>query len=319
MTLPEQSRSGVPAASAPPAGAHGGEGPRLAALLGCDPAEVLDLSQSLNPVAPDVAAVVRRHLPTLRQYPEADRATGALAEAIGVPVDRLVLTNGGAEAIALVADRVGVGWVDEPDFSLYRRHLGELREGAPRFRSNPHSPSGALAGPDEDATVWDEAFYPLATGRWTRGDADRGRWVVGSLTKLFACPGLRMGYAIAPDPAEAAAIAARQPHWSVGSLACAVLPELLAAVDLPRWRDDVAALRSQLGAVLRARGYEPRPSAANWLLVDAPELRGQLAPHAIAVRDCASFAMPGVVRIAVPDAAGLEQLDLVLAAIAEQR
>ena len=34
-------------------GAHGGEGPRLAALLGIDPGEVLDLSQSLNPVAPD--------------------------------------------------------------------------------------------------------------------------------------------------------------------------------------------------------------------------------------------------------------------------
>src|SRR5437870_4684726 len=102
--------------------------------------------------------------------------------------ERIVLTNGGAEAIALVAAAHPKGWVDDPDFSLYARHLTSIEAGAPRWRSNPHNPTGRLAPRDERADVWDESFYALATGCWTRGDA--GATVVASLTKLSACPGL---------------------------------------------------------------------------------------------------------------------------------
>ena len=41
--------------------AHGGDGAALAARLGVDPKDVLDLSASLNPVAPDVAPLVAAH------------------------------------------------------------------------------------------------------------------------------------------------------------------------------------------------------------------------------------------------------------------
>jgi len=279
----------------PPPGPHGGDGPRIAAALGI---EVLDLSQSLNPVAPDVAPVVARHLDALSRYPDPSEATCALATAMGVDPARLVLTNGGAEAIALVGAEVG-GSVDEPDFSLYPRH------GGPRWRSNPHSPTGLLAAPDEVAGVWDEAFFPLATGRWTRGD---DAWVIGSLTKLLACPGLRVGYVLAPDRRGADAIRARQPVWSVNGLACDVLPELLPAVDLPRWRDEVTRLRAELVAGLGAAGLDPLPSDACWVLVEAPGCRDRLARRGIAVRDCRSFGLPDHVRIAVPDDVGRQRL-----------
>ena len=157
-----------------PAGAHGGDGGRLAVVLGIRPGQVLDLSASLNPVAPDPAPVLARHLESVGRYPDPEPATEVLAAAIGVPATRVLLTNGGAEAIALVAAESGPGWVDEPDFSLYRRHLPGLDRNGPRWRSNPHNPTGRLARTGEQADVWDEAFWPLATGTWTRGDADRG-------------------------------------------------------------------------------------------------------------------------------------------------
>jgi histidinol-phosphate/aromatic aminotransferase/cobyric acid decarboxylase-like protein len=284
----------------PSAGAHGGDGPAIARALGID---VLDLSQSLNPVAPDVAPVVARHLDALGRYPDPTEATCALAGAMGVDPDRLVLTNGGAEAIALVGAVLG-GTVEEPDFSLYPRH------GGPVWRSNPHSPTGRLAPATATAGVWDEAFLPLATGGWTRGD---DAWVVGSLTKLLACPGLRVGYVLAPDAPGAALVRAGQPAWSVNGLVCAALPELLATVDLPRWRDEVAGLRGQLVGVLRAAGLEPEPSDACWVLVEAPGLRDRLAPKGVAVRDCSSFGLPHHVRIAVPDPVGLIRLREALA------
>lgn len=280
----------------PPPGPHGGDGPALARALGRD---VLDLSVSLNPVAPDVRPVVVRHAGAAARYPDPTAATGALATAMGVDATRLLLTNGGAEAISLVAAEIG-GTVEEPDFSLYPR------TGGPRWRSNPHSPTGLLAGRSETAGVWDEAFFPLATGRWTRGD--EGAWVVGSLTKLLACPGLRIGYVLAPDGSSADAVRRRQPAWSVNGLVCEALPELLEPVDLAMWAIEVARLRRQLVEGLRGAGLDPRPSDACWVLVESPGLRERLAPRGIAVRDCSSFGLPDHVRIAVPDEVGRARL-----------
>jgi len=289
----------------PPPGPHGGDAEVVAAALGLDVGDVLDLSQSLNPVAPDPVAVVQRHSESVRRYPDPRHATTALADVMGVDMGRLLLTNGGAEAIGLVADDMG-GKVEEPEFSLHPRGGDAL------WRSNPHSPSGRLARPDERADVWDEAFYPLATGSWTL--RDEGAVVVGSLTKLLACPGLRVGYVLGPpgDSSFVARCRRRQPAWSVNGLAVAALPELLAQVDLGRWSAQIASLRADLVAVLARHGLSARPSDANWVLVESPDLRARLAPWGVVVRDCTSFGLPGVFRIAVPSAAGLEQLDSAL-------
>ena len=295
----------------PPPGAHGGDGPLLAAALGIPESDVLDLSVSLNPNAPDVAALVARHATSVRRYPDSAAARHALAAAMAIDPARVVLTNGGAEAIALVAAHMPVGNVEPPDFSLYEKHLSVVQPGAPRWRSNPNNPTGRLAGDDETASVWDEAFYPLATGRWTRGDD--GVIVVGSLTKVYGCPGLRIGYVVAPTADVARAIATRQPEWSVNSIACAVLPELLAATDLCGWANAIAIQRAQLESVLRNHRLEPDPSDANYLLVrHAPGVRTHVAQHGIVVRDTGSFGIADGVRIAVPDDAGLERLDFAL-------
>lgn len=307
-----QAGTAPPPGSAPAPGAHGGDGWLLAKALGIDVDDVLDLSASLNPVAPDPVPVVAAHLESLRRYPHPDPAEAHLAAVMGVDADRVVITNGGAEAIALVAQVRPSGWIEEPEFSLYRRHLAEVRPDAPRWRSNPNNPSGILAAPHERASVWDEAFWPLSTGTWTRGDADRGSVVVGSLTKLLACPGLRIGYVLCPDGGTAGAIRRRRPAWSVNGPAVAALPDLLAAVDLRKWAAAVAELREDLRDLLVRAGYQPRPSDANWLLVDAPDLRARLARAAICVRDCSSFGLAGTVRLAVPGPEGLARLEAAL-------
>jgi histidinol-phosphate/aromatic aminotransferase/cobyric acid decarboxylase-like protein len=305
-----------PAVSPVPApGPHGDDAGAVAAALGVEATSLLDLAASMNPFAPSVAELAEPHLGALSHYPaerDVGMATETLAQAMGVEPGRVLLTNGGAEAIALVAAEVACGWVDEPDFSLYRRHLAHLDPGAARFRSDPHNPTGALAGPRDRADVWDEAFYPLATGRWTRGDADQGgSLVVGSLTKLFACPGLRLGYVLAPagNPDMVGRLQARQPRWSVNALALAVLPDLLARADLPGWATSIAVARRELSDLVAGYGLRPRPGAANFILVDgAAGLRDRLATRGVLVRDCTSFGLPNSVRIAVPGPDGLRRL-----------
>ncbi len=282
----------------PAPGPHGGDGVAVARALGVDPDAVLDLSMSLNPFAPDVSALVRRHADAVRRYPDASSATRCLAEAMGVDPGRLVLTNGGSEAIALVAGAIGGTVASEPEFSLHPRGSG------PRWRSNPHNPTGVLAAAGERADVWDEAFYPLATGSWTRGD--EGAVVVGSLTKVFACPGLRLGYVLADD---APRLTARQPAWPVNGVALATLPELLAQADLAAWSSAIARRRAALVSLLDGHGLVVHAADAPWVLVEAPGLRERLARRGVVVRDCASFGLPGQARLALPDDRGLARLD----------
>lgn len=286
---------GYPAAvnGIPIAAAHGGDGPAIARALGID---VLDLSQSLNPFAPDTAALVARHADAVRVYPDASEATSALADVIGVDPDRLLLTNGGSDAIHLVTDEIGGRVAAEPEFSLHPR------SGGPVWRSDPHNPSGRLADEHAAVDVWDEAFYPLATGRW---HGHRPGVTVGSLTKTFACPGLRLGYVIADDIDR---FADRQTTWSVSAVALAVLPDLLACADVAGWARSIAAARAAMVEALSARGLVVDAADAPWVLVDSPALRERLAPRGIAVRDCASFGLHGWYRIAVPDTDGLDRL-----------
>ena len=49
-----------------------------------------------------------------------------------------------------------------------------------------------------------------------------------------------------------------------------------------------------------------------WVLVEPPGLRKTLAPHGMVVRDCQSFGVAGAVWVAVPDGAGLAQLERAL-------
>ncbi len=288
-------------------GPHGGDVEAVARSLGVDPAAILDLSASLNPVAPDPRPVVGRHLDALLRYPDDRRATAALAEVMAVDPARLVLTNGGAEAIALVAQRHPTGWAAERDFSLYRRHLRTVDPDGPRWMSDPNNPTGALAPRTVRAAVRDEAFYPLATGTWTRGDAEA--IALGSLTKLFACPGLRLGFVLAPDDRTAAEIADLRPRWSVSGPAAAALPDLLATADLPGWTTSIAALRTELHDLLAAHGLHAEPGTANYLWIPcACGLRAHLLRHRILVRDGTSFGSPDAVRIAVPPPTGLERL-----------
>ena len=96
-----------------PSGPHGGDGARLAESLGVEPSLVLDLSASLNPVAPPIDDLVVGAVGAVGRYPDPEPGTAAVAEMIGVDRDRLILTNGGAEAIALVGAAL----------ARYQRHI----------------------------------------------------------------------------------------------------------------------------------------------------------------------------------------------------
>ena len=293
--------------------AHGDVAKALEGYLGLEPGELLDLSVSMNPVAANYTGLLAQGISSLKSYPDPADATASLAGVLNVDPGQLILCNGGAEAIALVAQIVKSGYVRDPEFSLYRRHIASYSPDGPWWASNPNNPTGTLLNGNEVPSVIDEAFYHLATGSWTRRDFERGSFVVGSLTKLFALPGLRIGYVIAPSSADAAALSKLQPQWALNSLAAASLPNLISSIDLDETQRSVSRLRNDLVPILRSYGAEPMASRANYVFIpDAKDVFERLLEHKVLVRDTSSFGLDGGVRIAVPNDKGLERVEKAL-------
>jgi threonine-phosphate decarboxylase len=150
----------------------------------------------------------------------------------------------------------------------------------------------------------DEAFIELSDpGQSLAGEEGPGLFVLRSLTKAFAVPGLRFGYGFG-DPDLIARMEVMRPPWSVNAFAEEFA--LLAFRNyhrLEQSRQRIAGEREWLEGRIRGLGLAPLPSSANFLLVDLEEpasaLAARLLDKGILVRDCASFGLPGSIRIAV--------------------
>jgi threonine-phosphate decarboxylase len=212
------------------------------------------------------------------------------------------------------------------EFRLPAEFSQLLRAGDLLILNNPHNPSGAVASRSEmldhmaaarasgAAVLADEAFIDyVPDAAITQHAATTGGVVsVRSLTKLFGCPGLRVGYAVAaPDIMRR--IVAQLPPWPITTLAANALAEALRDTDYPMYaREQNRRAREGLCAALSALGCRVFPGAANFLLVrvpagcDAVQVRhALLRDHAMLVRECDSFSglEPGrYLRVAVRSA-----------------
>ncbi len=178
------------------------------------------------------------------------------------------------------------------------------------FLANPQNPQGMLlraellelalreAGRSGCWVVLDEAFMdflpePSSQSLVEMAYLGKKVLVVRSFTKIFALPGLRLGYVVGPEMLIQGMIG-RRPPWAVNSLAQAAA---LAAVEdgdyLLRTRRLMERERQFLAKGLRAiEGLFPYPSQANYLLVElssfvpsASTLAGRLASKGILIRD----------------------------------
>lgn len=193
---------------------------------------------------------------------------------------------------------------------------------AAAYLASPTSPAGAAVPAAEVARlarahpdvllVLDESFLALSD-RHADADVSLPSNVarVRSLTKEHAIPGLRVGYLLA-DPGLVAALDAARPTWSTSAPAqaaalAALGEERFVAASRARLATDREALRRGLARL----GLEAASSVAPYLVFrsgDAAALRRRLLARRVLVRDCASFGLPGLVRVAARPAQDREVL-----------
>ena len=233
-------------------------------------------------------------VPAFTEYEDAARAWGHNVVAIAAQEDD------------------GFAW----DFSRLDVHPDDLV-----VVGNPANPTGVISAlPETDATLLvDEAFFdfiddfddvtPAGAGGGRLNERprmlgsstlDRSRpqtaigrprtLVVRSFTKIFACPGLRLGYIVG----EVERLRERQATWSVSRLAQVAGEAMLRETAyLDFTRRFVRECRDELMDGLRSiAGVKVFPSAANFVffrLPHAAETARRLREHSIVVRQCDDF------------------------------
>ncbi|MFA5267517.1 MAG: aminotransferase class I/II-fold pyridoxal phosphate-dependent enzyme [Methanoregula sp.] len=292
---------------------------------------VLDFSASVNPFPPKVDW----HCDTavLSAYP--DDSYCELKERIGKVYSRdpeeICVGNGSIEIIRVFCS-VTLGqpegtrhfFIESPTFGEYElsaRLAGAERTADPekadvRFICNPNNPTGALLRraellqiletkkPDKGILFCDEAFISLADPDESLVDIrDPGLFVLHSLTKSFAVPGLRIGFGFGDRDLVEKIETARSP-WCVNSYAEAFAMEaLLHLGELADSRRAIEKERNRLMTSIRGLDLTPSPSSVNFLLIeygrDVTSLCEDLAQKNILVRNCTSFGLPTCIRIAV--------------------
>ncbi|MEU9355266.1 Rv2231c family pyridoxal phosphate-dependent protein CobC [Streptomyces griseoloalbus] len=256
-----------------------------------DGSELVDLAVNVRADTPPpwLREHIAASLSGLAAYPDGRAARAAVAARHGLPVERVLLTAGAAEAFVLLARALKVcrpvvvhPQFTEPEAAL--RDAGHsvdrvlLRE-ADGFRldpaavpedadlvmiGNPTNPTSVLhpaagiarlARPGRTLVV-DEAFMDAVPGEREAlaGRTDvPGLVVLRSLTKTWGLAGLRIGYVLAA-PETIAELEGAQPLWPVSTPALAAAEACVATralAETAHAAHRIAADRSHLVAALR--------------------------------------------------------------------
>jgi threonine-phosphate decarboxylase len=312
---------------------HGGRALAFARARNIDFRDVLDFSANINPLGPSPRAIdaLRKSLDSIQVYPDeaADQLTKRLAAELRLPQSHILAGNGATDLLYfwLRTMRPRTATLIVPTFSEYRRALQSLNVEVEPIRlspenhfdlpmirpatdvvivTNPNNPTGAYAPPEvmrewleqvpqSTHVLLDEAFVDFAAQPSLTRDINRfaNLWVLRSMTKFHAIPGLRLGYLVGKGIAELARF--REP-WQVNNLAeIAGLASLddreHAEATMQYMHRERIWLWKQLQALRHIRAF---PTAANFFFARCDsdnalsEVIEDLASQNILIRDCRS-------------------------------
>lgn len=305
-----------------------------------------------------LAQVLGGSLESVQHYPDpaATALRQAIACKHGVTVDHVVVGNGSSELLAAIAralpgnrhvtcDPCYTGYaraaraagrtlhslaLTMPDFHVDLEALeSSSTSGSTIVLGHPNNPTGQLladaailrcADRNRQAQfVIDESFIEFTECDRSCFSPDRPNvTTVRSMTKFYAIPGLRLGYALTSPP-SAEALRGQLPEWPVNAIALEVGRRCLEdEAYAKRSRSLVRTWRGELTGALTGLGLTVYPSESNFLLcrlepplIDAATLAQRLLQQwAIAIRTCRGFECLGdrYFRIAVRTPAENERL-----------
>ena len=280
---------------------------------------VLDFSANINPLGiPDsVRHAIEKNLDGIVHYPDpsARRLKEAIAARYALEIENIAVFNGAAEFFYVFFKLLAPSaiHIPQPTFGEYERaaRAAELRMNFSELEQNvvvcnPNNPAGELHSSDEilklaaaHRVIVDESFIDFVGDEYSvkRFVArNENLIVVQSLTKIFAIPGLRLGFAIA-DRNLIERLEQSKDVWNVNYLAqIAGVAALGDEKYLERTRQWIEVERRYVFDRLRAiDGIEVFEPSANFVLMRfataerARRTIERLKAHDILIRSCENF------------------------------
>lgn len=302
---------------------HGGRGKYI---TGMDK-EPLDFSANINPYPPELDLAIPED--ALTRYPDDEYLLlkETIARHHGCKPEYITVGNGSVEVIRTLCHTVLNNsmkyFVSDHTFAEYElsaqltgaRKTADEKESSLSFICNPDNPSGILVQKQEILSrlsqydidhilCVDEAFIDLSDPSQSVSDKlEPDLFVLRSLTKSFAIPGIRFGYGIG-DPDLIASMEVMRPPWTVNAFAEKVAISAFSKYDdLEYSRNMITREKSRLKNIIENYGWSCSNGSANYLLIETyhpSELITNLfLKSGILVRNCSSFDLPTSIRIAI--------------------
>ena len=295
---------------------HGGGLEAAAKAWGCNLDEVLDLSTGLHPDGAPIwlGEWLKEHASLIAHYPDVhgEPARSALAEALNVSPDNVLICAGAQAVIEVVFQAMSwnsvairVPCYNEPIRCAKRAGCEvaafEMGDAMPKadayWLTSPSNPFGdEMVMPQRDSVVLDESYMPFVQRRLLGLIKNTIR--IGSLTKNFCIPGLRLGYVIA-ERETIQALDHWLPPWPCSTLALHLLPELIKEADQ---RDAlIETARKRMVLLLEQHGWQVRPSQASFILARPHTVMPDFDRYRILVRQFPEWPqLSGWVRFGMP-------------------
>ncbi|MDQ6974617.1 MAG: aminotransferase class I/II-fold pyridoxal phosphate-dependent enzyme [Mariprofundaceae bacterium] len=283
----------------PQAFPHGGAIEAAAQTWHCHSSDILDVSTGLHPIGQPkwLGAWMQEHADLAARYPDkkGEPARSLLANDLGVLPEQVWMIAGAQAAIEIIFQAmpwqslaIQVPCYNEPIRCAQRAGCDVLAfergQAIPQadalWWTSPSNPFGETTSmPDYQQAVLDESYMAFSERRSLGVLSDTIR--VGSLTKNFCIPGLRLGYVVAEE-SIIEMLSQWLPPWASSTFVLHLLEKLLPEADV---RDQqVQASRLRLEKLFAKHHWQYHPSQASFILAKPRHGMPDFAQQRILVR-----------------------------------
>lgn len=298
----------------------------------------IDFSVNVNPlgIPKRVEDALHESIAMCKSYPDikTEKLKKAVGKMLGVEEEVLLFGNGASELFMAIvhAIRPKRTVIPVPSFYGYEYaakasegelvfsdSYSEITEGTDLlFLANPNNPTGTLLSKKEIkelldycrerniVVVLDECFIEFCesdSSMISEIEQYKNLIIVRAFTKIFAIPGVRLGYLISSNQEILDRIRMQLPEWNISSLAQAA--GIACAKEMEFVERTIAFVdkeRAFLTEGLKKFGFKVIPSSTNFIFFyTEKELYEPLLQRGILIRDCSNFRglKKGYYRIAV--------------------